>query len=150
MLLEGDPLAREALGPLGIDAAAVRAGLAQGPGSPAQIPFAAETKKVLESALRESLALRRDHIGSEHLLLALSSDPLFHAVGGGGAVRAAVTLAAARTGGTPSPPQDDRRYLAVDLTGAAETWTARLNELGDDGWEPMQIVDRRAVLRREA
>jgi len=128
----------------------VRAGLEQGPGSPAQIPFAAETKKVLESALRESLALRHDHIGSEHLLLALSSNTLFDAVGGEGAARAAVTLAAARTGGAPAPSQDERRYLAVDLDGGSEAWTARLNELGDEGWELMQIVDGRAVLRREA
>ncbi len=36
-----------------------------------QIPFAAGTKRVLELALGESLAVGRDHLGTEHILLAL-------------------------------------------------------------------------------
>ena len=57
----------------GVDADAVRGSAEPGPGSPSgQLPFAPETKKVLELALREALALKHDHLGTEHLLLALA------------------------------------------------------------------------------
>jgi ATP-dependent Clp protease ATP-binding subunit ClpC len=36
-----------------------------------QLPFTPRAKKVLELALRESMSLRHDYIGTEHLLLAL-------------------------------------------------------------------------------
>ena len=35
------------------------------------IPFSTESKKTLELALREAIRLKHDHIGSEHILLAL-------------------------------------------------------------------------------
>ena len=40
-----------------------------------QIPFTPPAKKVLERALREALALGVDHIGTEHLMLALLREP---------------------------------------------------------------------------
>lgn len=39
------------------------------------IPFTRRAKSLLERSLRESLALRHNYIGSEHILLALISDP---------------------------------------------------------------------------
>jgi len=148
-LLEREGGAADALATLGVDAETIRETIARGPGSPSQVPFAAETKKVLEHALRESLALRHDWIGTEHLLLALASDPIFADVGGEEAVRTSVMHAFLRAPAEGWPvPADDRQYLAVDLDGSADEWTARLNDLAVDGWELMQVVDGRAVLRR--
>lgn len=42
--------------------------------SPSHLPFALETKRVLEQALREALERRDRHIGDEHILLALLCD----------------------------------------------------------------------------
>ncbi len=39
--------------------------------SSSRVPFSSRAKKVLELALRESLALHHRHIGPEHILLAL-------------------------------------------------------------------------------
>jgi ATP-dependent Clp protease ATP-binding subunit ClpA len=73
----------DALASIGIDLDEVRRRLdeAFGPGAlegggqssvaSGHIPFAASSKRVLEQALREAVALRHAHIGSEHVLLAL-------------------------------------------------------------------------------
>src|SRR5215208_6400798 len=73
-LAETEGRARIALTELNVTAESVRAELEHGPGSPKRIPFAPETKKILEVALREALALRHTYIGSEHVLLALASN----------------------------------------------------------------------------
>ena len=66
-------LAGKVLREAGVEADAVRGAAEPGPGSPSgQLPFAPETKKMLELALREALALKQEHIGTEHLLLALA------------------------------------------------------------------------------
>jgi len=145
-VLAVDGPARAALDELGVSASEIRESLPRGPGSPGRIPFAPEAKEVLERALRESLALRHDSIGPEHLLLALSDDPLLQRHH----VRAAVTLAVARPAASfeMRPPADGPDYLAVDLDGNAESWTGILNALADEGWELMQVVDHRAILRR--
>jgi hypothetical protein len=44
------------------------------------VPFAPEGKEALERSLREALALRDRHIGAEHVLLGVLSDPAFLAV----------------------------------------------------------------------
>src|SRR4051794_13162243 len=149
LLGEEEGGAAAALAPLGVDAEGIRTALGSGPGSPPQIPFAVATKKVLEDALRESLALRHDWIGTEHLLLALASDTVFEGVGGEEAVRAAAMLAFVRAPAEAWPiPGDDRQYIVAELDGGPDDWTTRLNELAAEGWELMQVVDRRAVLRR--
>ena len=77
----------EALESIGIDLDAVRAKVEAtfGPGALDEVPaaekkgwfgkwhrpFTARARKVLELALREALALKHDHIGTEHLLLGL-------------------------------------------------------------------------------
>jgi len=144
LALEGPT--RAVLDELGVSAAEIRESLPRGTGSPGRIPFSPEAKEVLERALRESLALRQDAIGAEHLLLALSEDPLLQRHH----VRAAVTLAAARPAGSfeMRPAADGPDYLAVDLDGDAERWTTVLNALADEGWELIQVVDHRAILRR--
>jgi ATP-dependent Clp protease ATP-binding subunit ClpA len=76
----------EALGAIGIDLDEVRRRMEAsfGPGAlewhpdpgcrgarPGHIPFTPRAKKVLELSLREALALKHRHIGTEHLLLGL-------------------------------------------------------------------------------
>jgi ATP-dependent Clp protease ATP-binding subunit ClpA len=76
LLTDPDGLARRALTSLGIDAVAVRQSILNviGEGTEAlasHIPFTPRAKKVLELALRESLQMGHNHLGSEHILLAL-------------------------------------------------------------------------------
>lgn len=83
----------EALESIGIDLNAVKAKLEEafGPGvldepppvkrgwfgrrrpatSPGRLPFVPRSKKVLELSLREAIALKHNHIGTEHILLGL-------------------------------------------------------------------------------
>ena len=78
LLSSPDGLAVRALAAQGITSAAVReAAEARLPGaapdaeSPTLVPFAAPTKKALELSTREALRLGHEHIGTEHILLAL-------------------------------------------------------------------------------
>jgi len=73
---EGEGVAAEALTALGISLAAMRQAvediIGRGAEPPAgHIPFTPRSKKVLELSLREALSLGSDHIGTEHVLLAL-------------------------------------------------------------------------------
>ena len=83
----------EALAALGIDLDEVRRRVEEafGPGAldrpprarrrwGGHIPFAEESKKALELALREALQLRRNYIGVEHILLGLLHDGVAHDV----------------------------------------------------------------------
>ena len=76
LLHEGDGVAARALTALGIRLDAMRQAvediIGRGTQAPSgHIPFTPRSKKVLELALREALNLGSDHIGSEHILLAL-------------------------------------------------------------------------------
>lgn len=76
----------DALTAIGIDLEAVRrraeetfgAGALSGPptrrAGRGHIPFDVEAKKALELALREALALKHKHIGTEHIVLGLARD----------------------------------------------------------------------------
>ena len=93
LIREGDGVAAEALESLGISLVAVRQLVEEiiGPGDqvPSEgIPFTPRAKKVLELALRESLQLGRDSIGTEHILLGLIRE------GDGVAVQVLVKLGA--------------------------------------------------------
>jgi plasmid stability protein len=146
-IAETEGRARSALDRIDVTAESIRSQLEHGPGSPKRIPFAPEAKKVLEHALREALALRHTYIGGEHVLLALATDPLLERVGEH-AVRTAVMFAFAMPSDEPSPVETEPAYHVEELNGDAPRWTARLNELAAEGWELLQLVDRRAVLRR--
>ena len=85
ILRSGDGPAVRSLGAVGLDHRTaherVVAAFGHGEGGPAgHIPFTPRAKKVLELALRESLRLRHDHIGPEHVLLAMARE------GDGGAI----------------------------------------------------------------
>lgn len=76
LLHEGEGVAAQALGALGISLEAVRSQvqeiIGQGPQRvTGHLPFNPRTKKVLELSLREALQLGHNYIGTEHLLLAL-------------------------------------------------------------------------------
>jgi ATP-dependent Clp protease ATP-binding subunit ClpC len=76
LIREGEGVAAKALESLGVSLEAVRRQVeeivGQGQAAPAgHIPFTAQTKKVLELALREALPLGHNYIGTEHLLLGL-------------------------------------------------------------------------------
>ena len=72
-----DAVAAQALGSLGITYDDVRAqvgrivGEGRRPPRAGRLPFTPRSKKVLELALREALALKHNYIGTEHILLGL-------------------------------------------------------------------------------
>ena len=76
LLAEGEGIGAQALRGAGITLDVTRAGVEEivgcGQGTPGgHIPFAPRAKKVLELALRESLRLNHNYIGTEHILLGL-------------------------------------------------------------------------------
>ena len=75
-------VAANALASLGVTAEAVRDRVGRGSGAPSgQLPFSPEAKKLLERALREALALKHRHIGTEHILLALADEHVLKELG---------------------------------------------------------------------
>ncbi len=79
LIHEHESVAAEALVSLGISLDTVRQAvleiIGQGRQPPSgHIPFTPRAKKVLELSLRESLQLRANYIGPEHILLALLSE----------------------------------------------------------------------------
>nr|WP_271213469.1 Clp protease N-terminal domain-containing protein [Rhodococcus wratislaviensis]GLK40574.1 hypothetical protein GCM10017611_74490 [Rhodococcus wratislaviensis] len=78
LINEGDGVAAKTLESIGISAAVIGNRLPDmghdPPHRPGHIPFTQHAKKVLEQSLRETCLLGHDHIGTEHLLLALLDD----------------------------------------------------------------------------
>jgi ATP-dependent Clp protease ATP-binding subunit ClpC len=80
LLADEECVAARALKSLGITLEAARAQVTEilGPGRedyPGNIPFTTRAKKVLELSLRESLTMKSQSIGTEHLLLGLIMEP---------------------------------------------------------------------------
>jgi hypothetical protein len=76
LLVEGEGIGARALQGAGITLDTARAGVEEivgcGQETPGgHLPFVSRAKKVLELALRESLRLNHNHIGTEHILLGL-------------------------------------------------------------------------------
>jgi len=76
LIHEGEGVAARVLAEMGISLEAVRDKVAsivgKGDGAPAgHIPFTPRSKKVLELALREAIALKHNYIGTEHILLGI-------------------------------------------------------------------------------
>ncbi|APA99730.1 Clp protease N-terminal domain-containing protein [Nocardia seriolae] len=77
ILRVGDPIAGRTLAGLGLDLSGTRDRVEQAVGigehrPPAgHIPFTPRSKKILEMSLREAMRLQHNHIGPEHILLAL-------------------------------------------------------------------------------
>lgn len=154
LLREEEGLAARVLENLDVGAEDVRSQIrsvvGEGDEVPAgQIPFTPRTKKALEKALRQALALKHTSIGTEHVLLGLLEDE--KAVG----VRILVDLGAApeqireQLLGMLSGPgggerlQPARRGWAyrVELLDDEEALTADfLDPLGLEGWELVAVV----------
>ena len=105
------------------------------------IPFTPPAKKVLELSLREALALKKEYIGTEHILLGLVREG--HGIGAQilvataplSAVRETVLLLAAAESGEPGPDEQ----LAVE-------WLAGGPQAGGPGLRlpPRAVVSVRA------
>jgi hypothetical protein len=161
-------LAATALQQLGIDEQRVRTELEAGiPPSEelrGQIPFEPGAKKALELALRESLAQGQDSIGTEHLLLgivregaSLGAEIVRSVEPDAERVRAVVLqlipgLGDASPGVVPPGAPVLRRprsaFRVLDLEGDAADWERQLNEAAAEGFDLVELVERRAVLRR--
>ena len=118
-----------------------------------QLPFSAPAKQAFELALREALALGRDQLGPEHLLLGVLAveDGL-----GAKLVRArepALERVRMNVLQVAASPSASLRYgvdefRVVDLDGEPDDWESQLNATGERGYRLVQIVDRRAIFRR--
>src|SRR6185295_6260647 len=76
LLREGEGVAAQTLGRMGISLADVRSDVVRiigdAAGSPSgHIPFTPRSKKVLELSLREAMQMGHNYIGTEHILLGL-------------------------------------------------------------------------------
>jgi ATP-dependent Clp protease ATP-binding subunit ClpA len=165
LIREEEGIAAVVLDSLGVgleeSRAAVRRIVGEGDEVPAgNVPFTPRSKKVLELALREALALGHNYIGTEHVLLGLVREAdgvgaqiLKEQVGDLDTVRNAVTERV--TAVRPFPPGRLRRrprtwaYKVEDLPDGPITddW---LGPFGSDGWELVAVVERRAVFKRPA
>lgn len=158
-LLRAEGSARFALETLGLDAERVRAELERRlPAAeqlPARLPFGPDAKRALELALRESLALRHAHIGTEHVLLGVVGAEGIGAELVGAAepdparVRGCVLLAIGRTADGPAfaQPRELPGFRVVELEGSPAEWEARLNETAEEGYELVEVVGTRAIFR---
>jgi plasmid stability protein len=110
--------------------------------SPGQIPFSADAKETLELALRDAQRLGCDAIMPANML---------HGILGAKSGKGAELLRAAK-------PDEERlrrslfvldpSFRVVPLEGDAEAWEQQLNDAAAVGFQLVQIVDRRAILRR--
>jgi len=122
-------------------------------GSATGLPFTPGAKKAMELALRYCIELRSAHIGPEHLLLGIAREE----AGLGARILAAVGLdvVALRRGLRLSPGVQPYEVLfgepdgfrVVELSGAAEEWERRLNEVAARGYELVEIVSGKAIFR---
>ena len=117
----------------------VRAQLDRGDAQPTgQIPFTPEAKKALELALRAALSHGDAAIEPRHLLVGISSTDS----------RGCEILRSAKIDFPLLQAALDPVFRVVLLEGDAESWEKQLNDAAALGYELVEIVDRRAILRR--
>jgi hypothetical protein len=117
----------------------LRAQLDRGDAHPTgQIPFAPETKQALELALRAALTHGDPAIEPRHLLIGITSTNS----------RGCELLRGAKFELPLLAPAPDPAFRVVLLEGDAETWEKQLNDAAALGYDLVEIVDRRAILRR--
>jgi ATP-dependent Clp protease ATP-binding subunit ClpA len=147
---------------LGITVDAVREKVAQlvGDGDEAphgQIPFTPRAKKVLELSLREAIAVGHNYIGTEHILLGLvrendgvAARVLLELGADSQRVRDEVLGALGEVGPVPTPGRARRWRRPRASVAVRSCWQyrverpdtideQRLNELGADGWELVNV-----------
>jgi len=104
-----------------------------------QIPFTSDAKKALELALRAALSHGAPAIEPQHLLVGITStDSRGCEILRGSTVNV----------GWPPVAAPDPAFRVVPLEGDAETWEKQLNDAAALGYDLVEIVDRRAILRR--
>jgi hypothetical protein len=118
-----------------------------------ELPFSPLAKKAFELSLREALALGREQLGPEHLLLGvlgvqdgLGSKLLRACEPAVERIRMNVLEVAASPSASMRYGVDE--FRVVELDGDGDTWEAQLNEAAERGYRLVQIVDRRAVFSR--
>jgi plasmid stability protein len=117
----------------------VRAQLQPSEGQPTgQIPFTPAAKKALELALRSALSHGAPAIEPQHLLVGITSTD-----GRGCEILRAANVSVGLSAAAPEPA-----FRVVLLEGDAETWEKQLNDAAALGYDLVEIVDRRAILRR--
>lgn len=117
----------------------VRAQLKPGETHPTgQIPFTPTAKQALELALRAALSHGDTAIEPRHLLVGISSTDS----------RGCELLRGARIDIFHLPDSPDPAFRVVLLEGDAGSWEKQLNDAAALGYELVEIVDRRAILRR--
>jgi antitoxin FitA-like protein/ClpA/ClpB-like protein len=116
----------------------VRAQIEHGDARPTgQIPFAPTAKQALELALRAALSHGDAAIEPRHLLVGIT----------GTAGRGCELLHGANVDILRAAAPDPA-FRVVLLEGDAETWEKQLNDAAALGYDLVEIVDRRAILRR--
>jgi hypothetical protein len=117
----------------------VRAQLDPGVAHPSgQIPFTPTAKQALELALRAALSHRDPAIEPRHLLVGIASTTS----------RGSEILGGAHTNLLRLPPTPDPAFRVILLEGDADAWEKQLNDAAALGYELVEVVDRRAILRR--
>jgi Antitoxin FitA-like, ribbon-helix-helix/Clp amino terminal domain, pathogenicity island component len=154
----GGPLGKP-LASLGLTPKLARAELERMPGvrdeaPTGQIPFTPAAKQALELALREALKLGDEAITPEHLLLGIHGQETSN---GARFLRDAEpnrdTLCQMILG-TRAPLQYSPHltprasFRVVLLEGDATAWEKQLNEAASLGYDLLEIVDKRAIMRR--
>lgn len=71
---EGEGVAAQALGKAGVTVDGIRQAVAVARPEPGRLPFTRDMKRALELALRESVKLGHNYVGTEHLLLGVLED----------------------------------------------------------------------------
>jgi hypothetical protein len=145
---------------LGVTEQTVGDALAAGRGSTdaptsGRIPFEPGAKQALELALREALELGDEAITPEHLLLGIHGQ---EASRGAAILREAEpsrdalceAILGSRAMLPHSPPWFAPRasFRVILLEGDAEAWETELNDAAALGYDLVEIVDARAILRR--
>ncbi|MFL5911139.1 MAG: Clp protease N-terminal domain-containing protein [Gaiellaceae bacterium] len=103
-----------------------------------QIPFTPTAKQALELALRAALTSGAVAIEPRHLLVGITSTDS----------RGCELLRGAKVDVLQLPHEPDPAFRVVLLEGDAESWEKQLNDAAVLGYELVEIVDRRAILRR--
>jgi plasmid stability protein len=103
-----------------------------------QIPFTPTSKQALELALRAALSHGDAAIEPRHLLVGIGSTDS----------RGCELLRGAKIDVFHLPESPDPAFRVVLLEGDAESWEKQLNDAAALGYELVEIVDRRAILRR--
>ena len=141
---------------------AIEEKVGRGDASPGgEMPLTPRTKKALELALREAIAVRHAQIEPEHVLVGIAACE--DSVGAQilrergvepSELRGLATLALAAGGSSfemsSAAEADPPPLRVVELEGTADDWEAALNAAAADGYELVEIVGSRAVFRSSA